>query len=340
MSSYNDQESRPGQRWRTTGLLVLAALAAACGRRSELAFVTNNSSPFWTIARAGVRSAEKQFDVACDFHMPTEGPQHQKQILEDLVSRSVRGIAVSAIDPENQSELLDRIAEQVVLITHDSDAPKSKRRCFVGIDNYEAGRLCGDLVREALPEGGKIMLFIGRLESDNARRRRQGVIDAVLGLAPDPARATPADGAVSGGGWTILGTATDMGDIPRAKNNAEDALTKHPDLAAMVGLYSYNPPACLEALKQAGKQGKVKLIAFDEDTATLQGIRDGHVLGSIVQDPWTYGFESVRILVGLLRGDAAALPANGHLLVPARVIRKAEVEAFWADLDKKLAAGA
>ena len=47
----------------------------------------------------------------------------------------------------------------------------------------------------------------------------------------------------------------------------------------MVGLFAYNPPLILEALKQGDKLGKVKVIAFDEADATLQGIKDGTVHG-------------------------------------------------------------
>ncbi|MFP6767955.1 MAG: substrate-binding domain-containing protein, partial [Planctomycetaceae bacterium] len=86
---------------------------------------------------------------------------------------------------ENQVELLNLAAAKTRLITHDSDAPKSNRLVYIGMDNYTAGRMCGELVREALPKGGKVMLFIGRLEQDNARLRRQGVIDALLGRPHD-----------------------------------------------------------------------------------------------------------------------------------------------------------
>jgi len=37
----------------------------------------------------------------------------------------------------------------------------------------------------------------------------------------------------------------------------------------MVGLFAYNPPLMLEALAQASKLGQVKVVAFDEDDATL-----------------------------------------------------------------------
>ena len=62
---------------------------------------------------------------------------------------------------------------------------------------------------------------------------------------------------------------TDQFDYAKAKANAEDTLAKHNDIDAMVGL-AHNPPLILEVLKQGDKLGKVKVIAFDEDDATLQ----------------------------------------------------------------------
>ena len=70
--------------------------------------------------------------------------------------------------------------QNTILITNDSDAPKSKRLAFIGTNNYKAGRALGKLVKEALPEGGDVVLFVGRLEQLNARQRRQGVIDELL----------------------------------------------------------------------------------------------------------------------------------------------------------------
>ncbi|MFM8785699.1 MAG: sugar ABC transporter substrate-binding protein, partial [Phycisphaerales bacterium] len=65
----------------------------------------------------------------------------------------------------------------------------------------------------------------------------------------------------------------------------------------------------------------------------------GYVLGTVVQDPFMYGFESVRILQALNRGDAAVLPKDGILSIPGRVIRKDTADAFWKDLKAKLEAG-
>ncbi len=154
----------------------------------RVAFITNGPASFWDVAEKGTQAAAKEFDVAVEVYMPTDDVAGQKRVVEDLLVKGIDGIAISAIDPEGQIDLLNSAAEQTKLVTHDSDAPNSKRLCYIGMNNYDAGRLCGEVVREALPEGGKIMLFIGRIDQDNARLRRQGVIDAVLGRKPDSSR--------------------------------------------------------------------------------------------------------------------------------------------------------
>jgi ribose transport system substrate-binding protein len=306
--------------------------------RTKVAYVTNGVASFWTIAAAGVKAGGEKFGVDAETLMPVEGISDQKRMIEDLLTRGVDGIALSPIDPANQTELINKAAKRAKVITHDSDAPESERLLYIGMDNYKAGRMCGDLVREALPKGGSVMLFIGRLEQDNSKRRRQGVIDAILGRPENSANFDPPGEVLEGNGYKILGTLTDQFDRAKAKANAEDTLAKHPDIGCMVGLFGYNPPLLLEALSQANKLGQVKVVAFDEDDATLAGVQKGTVHGTVVQNPYMYGFKSVEVLAELAKENAAIIPASKFMDIPARQIRKDSVDAFWADLKTKTGA--
>jgi ribose transport system substrate-binding protein len=308
------------------------------GAKKKVAFVSNGVASFWTIAAAGVKAAGETVGVQTETLMPVEGISDQKRIIEDLLTRGIDGIAVSPIDAANQVELLNQAAKRTAVVTADSDAPGSNRALYIGMDNYSAGRMCGDLVREAMPKGGTVMLFIGRMEQDNAKRRRQGVIDAILGRPANPGNYDPPSGVIEGNGYKILGTLTDQFDRAKGKANAEDSLAKYPDLGCMVGLFAYNPPLMLEALAQANKLGKVKVVAFDEDDATLAGIQKGTVHGTVVQNPYMYGYKSVEVLAELAKGNKSVIPANQFIDIPARQIRKAEVDAFWADLKAKTGA--
>jgi ribose transport system substrate-binding protein len=207
------------------------------------------------------------------------------------------------------------------------------------MSNYDAGRMCGELVREAIPGGGELMIFVGRIEQDNARLRRQGLIDELLQRTHDPTRFDEPGQVINGSGFTILGTRTDGFDFGKAKALAEDALTAHPNIRCMVGLFAYNPPNILEALRSAGKLGDVHVVAFDEDDATLQAIEDGNCFGTVVQNPYRYGYESVRILAALARGDQSVLPDGGFLDIPARKITNENVTEFRAELKSLLGDG-
>ncbi len=304
--------------------------------RPRLAFVTNGVASFWTIADAGVAKAKSDLDVDAEVLMPAEGISDQKRIIEDLITRGVDGIAVSPIDPANQTALINQAAARTKVITHDSDAPDSRRLVYIGMDNYTAGRMCGKLVKEALPDGGSVMIFIGRLEQDNSKRRRQGVIDELMGRPADPSRYDPPGEVIEGEGFTILGTLTDQFDRVKGKANAEDTLSRYPDIQCLVGLFAYNPPLILQALKQAGKLGQVKVVAFDEDNETLQGIVDGTVHGTVVQNPFMYGYKSIEVLRALHAGEEGVIPEGGFIDIPARQIRRDSVEEFWADLKAKM----
>src|SRR6185436_3892320 len=95
--------------------------------------------------------------------------------------KHVDGIAISPNNPQAQAALLNEAADKTVLITFDSDAPDSKRKLFVGTDDYAAGGWAAQEVQDVLPDGGAVIISVGSLETVNGRARRQGLIDTLLG---------------------------------------------------------------------------------------------------------------------------------------------------------------
>lgn len=319
-----------------SGLFVLTCQKSSSSKQAEFAFVTNGVASFWDIAKVGAEKAGADLGVKVSVLMPASGVVDQKQMIEDTLIRGMDGIAVSPIDPDNQLEILNKAAAATKLITVDADAPKAKRLMYLGMDNYKAGRMAGKLVKEALPDGGSVAIFVGRIEQDNARLRRQGLIDELLDRSEDASRFDPPGDVIEGGKYKILGTLIDQFDRAKAKTYVEDTLTRTPDVGCMVGLFAYNPPIILEALGRMNHLGKVKVVAFDEADETLAGIRNGHVHGTVVQNPYEYGYQSIKLLKAIAEGDASAIPPSGFIDIPARTIRKDEVDAFQADLNAKL----
>lgn len=327
-----------------TTLSLLVVMCAGCSKRSgddqpSVAYVSNGTARFFVIAERGAMAGGRDFNVDVQVRMPPNGVADQKRMVQDLLSRGTDGIAISPIDPDNQQDMLTEAANHTNLITQDSDAPDCGRLCYVGVDNYVAGRMCGALVKDVMPEGGTVVIFIGRIGQLNGRLRRQGVIDELLDRDHDSTRFDEAGKVLKGEKYTILDTCTDDLDTGRALAEAEDAISRFPELNCMVGLFDYNPPQCLQAIKKAGKLGAIHVVAFDEADGTLAGIAAGEIYGTIVQDPYRYGYESVRILAGLARGDKSVLPEGGFLDIPARKITKENVKEFWDELKRVLQQG-
>ncbi len=283
------------------------------GKHALVAFVTNNASDYWTIARKGVDKADCELgDVDVAFKLPGSGAaDEQKRIIDDLISTGVAGIAISPVDPDNQTQLINDTAKKALVITQDSDAPNSDRALYIGTDNVAAGRQAGELVKEALPDGGKIMVFVGKSDARNAAERFQGLKEALQGSKVE-----------------IIDIRTDDTDRARAKTNAADTLVKYPDVAALVGLWSYNGPAILNAIKDANKVGQVKIVCFDEEDETLAGVKEGSIFATVVQQPYEFGYQSVKLMAQILKGDKSVIPANKQINVPTLVIKKDSVEDY------------
>jgi ribose transport system substrate-binding protein len=305
----------------TTCALFLAACSTpnketannATPREIKLAFVTNNSSDFWTIARRGVEKADAELaDVSAEFRITSDGTAaEQKRIIDDLMTKGVGGIAISPIDPENETPLINDVAKKALVFTQDSDAPASDRACYVGTNNVDAGRQAGQLIKEVLPTGGKIMLFVGKLDARNAQERIQGIKEVL-----------------NGSNIEIIDVRTDDADDVRAKSNAADTLVRHPDIKALVGLWSYNGPAILNAVKEARKVGQVKIVAFDEADETLAGIQDGAIYATVVQQPYEFGYQAIKLMAQAIKGDRSVIPASKQIIIPTLVVNKSNVADF------------
>src|SRR5439155_8194503 len=116
-----------------------------------------------------------------------------------------------------------------------------------------------------------------------------------------------------------------------AKRNVEDALAATPDVACLVGIYSYNTPRIYEVLKEAGKLGQIKVIGFDEDPITLGGVKEGSIIGTVVQQPFEWGYQGMKLMAKYLEGDKSSIPGNKLIIIPTRIIDQSNVDAFEAE---------
>jgi ribose transport system substrate-binding protein len=301
--------------------MALSQSPAMAQGKKELALVTNAAADFWTIAKRGVEKAQKEHpDYSMQVVITGQATAaEQRRELDDLLARGVAGVSISAIDPKNSTEEFNKVAAKAVLFTTDSDAPQSNRVVYIGTDNVAAGKQAGEEIKKALPTGGKVMMFVGTMDADNARERVKGIKDTL-----------------AGSNIQIVDIRTDGVDFAKAKSNVQDALAKG-GIDCLVGLYSYNTPQIYSAVKEAGKSGQVKIVGFDEDPQTLRGVGDGTIQSTIVQQPFEFGYQSMIDMIKYINGDKSFVPTNKLIIIPTRVIEKSNVAAFQDSMKQLLA---
>ena len=300
-----------------SAVLAITASQAGAADKKKLAFVVNAASDFWKLAEAGVKKANAELpDFDMQLKYPAQGTAAlQNALMDDLVAGGTSAIMISSVDPKTSIDAFNRVAAQVPLFTTDSDAPASKRIAYLGSSNTDAGVQAGEIAIKALPKGGKCMGFVGFLGADNAKERIAGFKKAIEGK-----------------GIELVDVRGDDVDFARARSNVDDVLAAKPDINCMVGFYSYNSPKIYEALKAADKLGKITVIAFDEDPITLGAVREGSFAGTVVQQPFEWGYRGMKLMVAYLKGDKSGIPENKLIIVPTKVIDKANVDQFAADL--------
>ena len=305
----------------TAALSIAMATSAVAQDKPAMAFVVNAASDFWKLAEAGVNAAQEElpgYDL--QFRYPAQGTAAlQNALMDDLVAAGTDAIMISSVDPKTSTDAFNRIAAQVPLFTTDSDAPDSDRIAYLGSSNTLAGVQAGEIAVAALPDGAKCMGFVGFLGADNAIERIAGFRQAVEGT-----------------GIELVDVRGDDVDFARARSNVDDVLAAMPDINCMVGFYSYNPPKIYEALQASGKLGEVTVIGFDEDPITLGAVREGTFAGTVVQDPYSWGYQGMKLMAAYLEGDMSGVPEDGLIIVPTKVIDQSNVDAFEAELKERI----
>ena len=270
---------------------------------------------------AVVQAAQAELpDVELQFRYPERADAAvQQRVVDDLIAAGVDAIAVSVVDPATSTDAINKAAAAVPYFTFDSDAPQTNRIAYFGSSNVELGKNAGELMKKALPNGGKCIGFVGLPGAANAKERLQGYNEAVAGT-----------------GLEITDVRGDDIDQTRARANVDDILVAQPDVTCMVGFYSYNPPRIYEALRDAGKLGSISVVAFDEDPITLGAVKEGSFLATVVQQPFEWGYQGSLLMAKQLEGDTSGIPADGLIIIPGMIITKDNVDAFSADLKAKL----
>ncbi len=263
--------------------IVFGLFSGCAGEESRYGVLGKSVGPYWDVVKKGAEDAGKELGVKVTVFMPQkEDIPRQIETIETWISMGYKGIAVAPSDPEALVSPINLAIEKgIPTITIDTDSPNSERICYIGTDNYTAGRVAGEKMAEILGGKGKVAIATGSLTAMNSLERMRGFEDAI--------KKHP-------GIEIIEPILCDNEETSRAVELAETALLNNPDLDAFFGVYAFNGPSAAKAVKAAGKKGKIHIVSFDVTDEHLYLIDEGLIDATIAQKQYLMGYEGVKIL--------------------------------------------
>jgi ribose transport system substrate-binding protein len=243
-------------------------------------------------AKIGAERQAKEFgDVDILWNAPTNADQlKQKEILESYITQKVDGIAISSLNGDFLTETINRAIDAgIPVVTWDSDAPKSKRYAFYGVDDFASGRIMGEEAVRLLNGKGKVAI-ITSYGATNLQRRLDGIKDA-LSKAP---------------GIQLVETFDIKEDAVRCAELMATGTKRYPDLGAWLSTGGW--PVFTRNATAVVDPAKTKVISFDTIQPALDLLREGKVTVLVGQKYFGWGSESVKLLYDIKKGKMPSSP--------------------------------
>ncbi len=216
----------------------------------------------------------------------------QIEVVKNMITLGVDGIVLA---PNQKGGLVDAVNESIEegipVIIFDSGLDQGPEIVgYVATDNFKGGQLAADELAKAIGEKGNVILLRYLAGSESTEQREEGFLKG-MEKYPD---------------ITVVSSDQRGGDNATAsKEKIDQLLQVHEDLAGIFAVCEPNANGTLEALRNAGQNGKVKFVAFDPSDALIEGMKDGSVAGIVLQDPVEMGYQAVKTLVASIGGTTA-----------------------------------
>ncbi|MXW02940.1 MAG: sugar ABC transporter substrate-binding protein [Holophagales bacterium] len=325
------------------GVVVLSLLAVAGCAREEAGYTfalvpKAMNNPFFDFARDGCMQAAEDLDgVECLYIGPSEHTEaDQIQVVEDLITRRVDGVAVSPSNAVAMARVLVRARDSgIPVITWDSDLlaeDAGLRTTYIGTENRAMGVEQAKLLQELKPEGGSICIQSGGAAAMNHNERMQGLRDTLAGVV---SAAPPGERLEGRNGWTEVAACPlyTNDDFPLAVQQMADVLASEPDLDVF-SITGGFPQFVDQAYRQAVEPYRERIESLDlviigADVLPMQLdlLVEGLSHGQVGQRPYAMGYRSMEVLLELVSGGSVEDPIYTGL----DVLTSAEdVEAFRA----------
>ena len=303
-------------------VLFLMTSIAACGREAGSGDVTiavipkGTSHVFWQSIHAGAKKAADELGVSIIWRGPLREDDRSAQIseVEGFITRGVSGIVLAPLDDAALVRPVSEAARsKIPVVIFDSGLKGNEYVSFVATDNMQGGRLAGEGLATMLPKGGKVIVVRYVEGSASTTEREEGFLEVM--------KTKPAIEVVSSNQYAgaVLEGAYD-------KSEALLSRYKRPDGSLGIdGIFCPNEStavAMLRVLEANGWAGKVRFVGFDATDTLVQGLRDGHIDGLVLQDPVKMGYLSVTTMVKHLRGE----PVEKRIDTGVRLVTRAEMD--------------
>ena len=279
--------SRYGPTLVSVLILCVVALTGSCTKpyhekNEHYVFVaTNINLPYWRNAEAGFLEAAKALGVKAELIGPPAYQPHAELVMfRQLLEQNPAGICLSAARPEIfQAEIAQAIARGIPVICVDADVPGSKRILYIGTDNAKAGRESLRRIAALLSDKGNIAVIT--IQGQN------NLDDRVAGVA-DALKNYPA--------LKLVKILDGKGDARSAFAQVSELLQKKEKIDGIICLEATGGSGAAEALHRLSMEGKLPIVAFDDDPETLDWIERGAIAATIAQKPYVMSYYGLKFL--------------------------------------------
>ncbi|KRE93323.1 hypothetical protein ASG89_07445 [Paenibacillus sp. Soil766] len=242
---------------------------------------------FFDDIRKGIHAAEdelKGLGIRLEYvYINNQLPDDGARAIQTLIASGASGILFSSIDDEVNRASINKAVEQgIPVVTFNSDVENSRRSCFVGQDLGKSGEIAAGLMSRIFKGKAKVLVVVSNLKFHAQRMRYQHF------------KAHLAHSEIE-----VVDVIEGYDRYEDTFRKMESALKTYPDLD---GLYLSigHAGACMDAVKMAGKGGQLRIVCNDLIPEVEQGLREGLIDFTIMQNPMQQGYRSLRILYDLI----------------------------------------
>jgi ribose transport system substrate-binding protein len=251
--------------------------------------------PYFIDHRLGLEFAGEELGVKTKFVGPVEYDMTAMvNTLEQVIAEKPAGILVVGFDPVLKPAIDKAVDAGIPVVTLDAEVYDSKRLTFLGTGNYNAGKVGGKLLCDAVGGEGQVAILT-KVGQSNLEERIQGYKDYM---------------AEECSGVEIVQIINDDSDSAKAAEGLKATLQRYPDLKGAGCVEAAGGVGAATASNELGIQDTFKIISMDRDDGTLKFIEDGVITASVAQKTALMSYLGTKLMYYLNHAPVPVVPDN------------------------------